>query len=102
MSRTISWISAARKNFDKFPREAQLQIVSALEIAAHGEKADIAKPLRGLGSGIFEVALAHRGDAHRTVYAVQIDDDFWVIHAFQKKSTRGTALLIFCSSWMLP
>ena len=89
MSRTISWIRAARKDFDKFPREAQHQIVSALEIAAHGEKADIAKPLQGLGSGIFEVALAHRGDAYRTVYAVQIDEDIWVIHAFQKKSTRG-------------
>lgn len=23
------------------------------------------------------------------VYAVQIADDIWVVHAFQKKSTRG-------------
>lgn len=89
MPRTVSWIRAARKSFEKFPLDAQRQMASALEIAAHGETADIAKPMQGLGSGIFEIALPYRGDAYRTVYAVQIDDDIWVIHAFQKKSTQG-------------
>src|SRR5579864_9530097 len=50
---------------------------------------DIAKPLKGLGSGILELALRHRGDAFRVVYAVQLDGDIWVIHAFQKKSKSG-------------
>jgi phage-related protein len=36
-----------------------------------------------------EIALKHRGDAYRVVYAVQIGSDVWVIHAFQKKSTHG-------------
>ena len=89
MPRTISWVKAARKSFDKFPRAARKQIASALEIAAFGEKADIAKPMQGLGSGVFEVALAYLGDAYRTVYAVQLSEDIWVIHAFQKKSTQG-------------
>jgi phage-related protein len=48
----------------------------------------IAKPLRGLGSGVLELALAFRGDAFRVVYAVQLAD-VWVIHAFQKKSKTG-------------
>jgi len=43
----------------------------------------------GLGSGVVEIALPFRGDAFRVVYAVQLGDDLWVIHAFQKKSTRG-------------
>jgi len=30
-----------------------------------------------------------RGDAFRVVYAVQLGDDIWVVHAFQKKSTQG-------------
>ena len=45
--------------------------------------------MRGLGSGVFEIALPFRGDAFRVVYAVQLDDEIWVVHAFQKKSTRG-------------
>ena len=63
--------------------------INALTIAAEGGKADIAKPMRGLGSGVFEIALPFRGDAFRVVYAVQLGEDIWVVHVFQKKSTRG-------------
>ena len=45
--------------------------------------------MRGLGSGVFEIALPFRGDAFRVVYAVLLGEDIWVVHAFQKKSTRG-------------
>jgi len=45
--------------------------------------------MHGLGSGVFEIALAFRGDAFRVVYAVQIADEIWVVHAFQKKSKQG-------------
>jgi phage-related protein len=45
--------------------------------------------VHGLGSGVFEIALAFRGNAYRLVYAVQPADTIWVIHAFQKKSKRG-------------
>ncbi len=61
----------------------------ALTVAAEGSKADIAKPMKGLGSGVFEVALPYRSDAYRMVYAVQLDEAIWIVHAFQKKSTTG-------------
>ena len=63
--------------------------LAALTIAAEGGKADIAKPMRGLGSGVFEIALPFKGDAFRVVYVVQLADEIWVVHAFQKKSTQG-------------
>jgi phage-related protein len=63
--------------------------LTALTIAAENGMADIAKPLKGLGTGVFEVALPLRGNAFRVVYAVQIGEDIWVIHAFQKKATQG-------------
>ena len=58
-------------------------------MAADGGKADIAKPLKGLGSGVIEIALPYRGNVFRVVYAVQIGVELWVIHAFQKKSPQG-------------
>lgn len=67
----------------------QDQIAFALRLAAEGERPDSAKPLRGVGSGVFEIALRYRTDAYRTVYAVQLADDLYVIHAFQKKSKTG-------------
>jgi len=88
-ARPISWIKAARKEFEKFPIEAQLLCRSALAVASEGGMAEIAKPLLGFGSGVFEVALPYRGNAFRVVYAVQLADAVWVVHAFQKKSTLG-------------
>lgn len=88
-TRPISWVKAALKEFQTFPEWAQSVCLAALTIAAEGGKADIAKPLHGLGSGIFEIALPLRGDAFRVVYAVQLAQDIWVVHAFQKKSTQG-------------
>lgn len=90
-TREISWIKAARKDFEDFPESAQNEILDALTVAAEGEKADIAKPMKSMGSGVFEVALRFRGNAYRLVYDVQIDTDIWVIHAFQKKSKTGIA-----------
>jgi phage-related protein len=88
-TRPISWIKAARKDFESFPPDAQTMCLSALTIAAEGGKADIVKPIIGFGSGVFEIALPFSGNAFRVVYVVQLDTDIWVIHAFQKKSTQG-------------
>jgi phage-related protein len=87
--RQISWIKAALRDFDEFPVEVRMNAAQALSIAARGGKADTAKPFKGVGSGVFEIALRHRGDAFRVLYAVQIGDALWVIHAFQKKSKTG-------------
>ena len=88
-TRPISWVSAARKAFESFPKGAQTICLTALTIAADGGKADISKPLKGFGSGVIEIALPYRGNAFRVIYAVQVGADLWVVHAFQKKSTQG-------------
>jgi phage-related protein len=88
-TRAISWIAAALKDFRAFPEGARSIALAALTIAAEGAKADIAKPMHGFGSGVFEIALPFRSDAFRVVYAVQLAEEIWVVHAFQKKSTQG-------------
>ena len=88
-TRPISWLKSARKDFEDFPQGAQIEMARALTILAEGQMPEIAKPLTGFGSGVMELALRHRGDAFRVAYALQIDDDIWVVHAFQKKSKSG-------------
>jgi phage-related protein len=85
-TRPVSWLTPARRAFDEFPPGARETILDALSLAAEGGKAGIAKPMKGLGSGVFEIALPYRGNAFRVVYVVQVGDDLWVVHAFQKKS----------------
>ena len=89
-TRSISWIRAARRDFEYFPEDVQGNMLTALTIAAEGSKSDKVKPFKGVDGGVFEIALKHRGDAFRVIYAVKIDADIWVIHAFQKKSKTGT------------
>lgn len=88
-TKAISWIKAARKDFEEFPEDVQCDMFDALTIAAEGGKSDKAKPFLGIDGGVFEIALRHDGNAFRTLYAVKIDADIWVIHAFQKKSKSG-------------
>lgn len=88
-TRPISWIKAARRDFEDFPEGAQLEIRRALTVIAEGGHPDIAKPLTGFGLGVLELALRFRGDAFRIVYVLRFVGDVWVVHAFQKKSNMG-------------
>ena len=90
-TRPISWIKAARKDFEEFPLGARQDMARALTIVAEGGHPDIAKPLTGLGSGVLELALKHRGDGYRVVYALQLADDIWIVHAFQRNRKAGSA-----------
>jgi phage-related protein len=69
--------------------EVRIDAETALSIASRGGKADTAKPFKGVDGGVFEIALKHRGNAYRIIYAVQVGIDIWVIDAFQKKSKTG-------------
>lgn len=88
-TRNISWIKAARRDFEVFPEDVQADMLDALTIAAEGGKSEKAKPFTGVDGGIFEIALRYRSDAFRALHAIKIDTDIWVIHAFQKKSKSG-------------
>lgn len=88
-TRPISWLKAARRDFEEFPQDVQSDMLDALTVAAEGGKSDKAKPFKGLEGGVFEIALRYRGDAFRTLYAVKVGAEIWVIHAFQKKSKSG-------------
>lgn len=88
-TRRISWIKAARRDFEAFPGEARDKLLDALTIVADGGMPGMAKPLKGFGSGVLELALRHRGGAYRVVYAVQLGADVWVVHAFEKKAKSG-------------
>jgi phage-related protein len=90
-TRAISGVEAARRDFDGFPQGARDELLDAMTAVSEGVFPTIAKALTGLGSGVTDMAPGHRGDAFRVVCALRIDDDIWVVHAFQKKSKSGIA-----------
>jgi len=48
-----------------------------------------AKPWKGQGSGVFELVEAYDGNAYRAIYTVKFREVIYVLHAFQKKSSKG-------------
>ena|ERR1041385_4494927 len=88
-TRPISWVQSARRAFERWPDDVKKSCWNALTVAAEGGKADTAKPMTGLGPGVLEIAIKHRKNAFRVVYALRIGEVIWVVHAFQKKSTQG-------------
>ncbi len=87
----MTWLGNSRKQVKSFPPEVRRSIGAALYDAQNGDKSPTAKPFRGIGSGVFEIALRFDKDAYRAVYAVQIGGRIYVLHAFQKKSKHGIA-----------
>lgn len=87
--RSVIWLGDSRKQVQSFPPEVRKSIGSALYDAQTGDKSPTAKPFKGVGSGVFEIVVRFQTDAYRAVYAVQIGEQVYVLHAFQKKSHSG-------------
>ena len=88
----LIWIGTSRKDLQGFPDEVKRVVGYALRVAQQGGKHQDSKPLKGYGgAGVVEVVESYEGNAYRTVYTVIFDDALYVLHAFEKKSTKGIA-----------
>jgi phage-related protein len=86
----LVWIGSSLEDLRAFPRHVQHEIGVALTVAQFGGKHPAAKPLRGFGGArVLEVVEDFDGDTYRAVYTVRFADVLYVLHCFQKKSTRG-------------
>ena len=67
-ARSVTWVGSSRRDLRRFPKPVRHDLGQALYAAQRGEVDPAAKPLKGFG-----------------------DEAIYVLHAFQKKSTRGAA-----------
>jgi phage-related protein len=87
--RPVVWLGNSKKNLRDFPDGAQKLLGDELQLIQFGGMPKDAKPFKGIGSGVLELALRYTSDAYRVVLAVQIGKRIYVLHAFQKKSKKG-------------
>ena len=88
----IRWVGSSRKDLRRFPREVRRDVGAVLDAAQLGKMDPSGRPLKGFGgAGVIEVRVAFRTNAYRAVYTAQFGEAIYVLHAFQKKSTRGIA-----------
>ena len=86
----VWWVGSSKKDLLAMPGDVVDVFGFALHMAQSGKKHDQAKPLKGFGgASVLEVVEDHMGDTYRAVYTVKIADRVYVLHCFQKKSTKG-------------
>ncbi|MGC9954387.1 MAG: type II toxin-antitoxin system RelE/ParE family toxin [Rhizomicrobium sp.] len=85
----VAWIGSAKRDFLEFPEPVKGEMGNALGVAQFGGKHPSAKPWKGQGAGVFEIAEDFDGDTYRAVYTVKFRQAIYVLHAFQKKSPKG-------------
>jgi len=77
------------EEYSRFSKGAQKLLGD--ELIQFGGVPKNAKPFKGVGTGVLELALRYASDAYRVITAVQLGRRIYVLHAFQKKSKRGIA-----------
>ena len=88
--KSLKWVGSSKKDLLTMPDDVVDVFGFALHLAQLGRKHGQAKPLKGFGgAGVLEVIEDHKGDTYRAVYTVKIADIVYVLHCFQKKSTKG-------------
>lgn len=90
MYRPLKWIASAKKELKALPEDIQDTFGFALYLAQIGDKHADAKPLKSFGSaGVLEIVESDQDGTYRAVYTVRFRKAVYVLHCFQKKSTRG-------------
>ncbi|MGA2905464.1 MAG: type II toxin-antitoxin system RelE/ParE family toxin [Candidatus Korobacteraceae bacterium] len=87
--RPVGWLGNSKESIQDFPKGAQKLLGDELQLIQFGGMPRDAKPFKGVGSGVLEIALRYSSGAYRVVAAVQLGTRVYVLHAFQKKSKKG-------------
>lgn len=85
----LHWIGAAKRDLLGFPQRVISAIGYDLSAVQYGEQPPGAKPWKGLGPGVWELAEHDASGTYRAIYTVQFARAIYVLHAFQKKSPAG-------------
>jgi len=86
----VDWAGSSKADFLEFPAPVKDEMGNALGVAQFGGKHPSAKPWKGEGPGVFEIVEDFDGDTYRAIYTVKFEKLIYVLHAFQKKSPKGS------------
>ena len=88
----MEWMGSSRDDLRALPDDPRRVFGFALHQAQLGRHHRAAKRLTGEFAGLIEVIDDFDGDTYRAVYTVKLAGVVYVLHVFQKKSTRGIGM----------
>jgi phage-related protein len=89
--RRLVWLVDSLVRVTGFPPVIRKKLGFALYQAQIGQRHESAKMLHGFAETVWQVRADDPSGTYRTVYAAQLGEAVYVLHAFQKKATAGIA-----------
>lgn len=85
----VEFVGSSKKDLREFPTDARLAAGYQIEILQYGGEPDDFKPMKTVGSGVYEIRIECEDGAFRVFYVVNRPEAVYVLHAF-KKTTQKT------------
>jgi phage-related protein/predicted XRE-type DNA-binding protein len=89
--RKLIWLVDSLVRLTGFPPTVRKKLGFALYQSQIGQRHESAKILHGFTETVWQVRADDPSGTYRTVYAAQLGEAVYVLHAFQKKATSGIA-----------
>lgn len=89
-TKPVEFIGSSKDDLSAMPATVRMTMGQALYEAQCGGISRFAKPLKGfVGASVVEIVEDFDGDTFRAIYTVRFAGVICVLHAFQKKATKG-------------
>lgn len=86
-TRPLVWAGSSLEDVRAFPADARRRAGFQLRRIQLGLMPDDWKPMASVGQGVHEVRV-HTELEHRVIYIARYDEAVYVLHAFEKRTTK--------------
>ena len=88
----LIWVGSSRADLSALPEDARRQLGFDLREVQRGRAPRDWKPMPTVGAGVVEIRVREAEGAFRLFYVAKFAEAVYVLHAFQKKSQKTSAL----------
>lgn len=85
----VRFVGSARDDLAAFPKAARARAGYELFAVQAGRNPDNWKPMAAVGAGAREICVRDSAGTYRVIYVARFADAVYVLHAFQKKTSRA-------------
>lgn len=90
-SKPLLWVGTAREDLRELPADARRELGFDLRRVQSGLLPRDWKPMASVGAGVAEIRV-RIGGAFRVMYVAKFAEGIYVLHVFQKKTQKTSAL----------
>jgi len=87
LDKPLVWLGSSRRDIRAFPADALRRSGFQLRRVQQGLDPDDWKPMTSVGPGVREIRI-QTGLAHRVFYVATFEEAVYVLHAFEKRTTK--------------